>query len=163
MFHLTFEKECVTKYGAPKDVYLTYRFPVEAGPLSIELQWFNKQACRMPEAIWFGFSPCLPGGAEWKIEKLGKLISPLSVVENGNRHLHAAGKFVELIHPNGSLKIIPLDSPLVAPGQPSPLDFNNTQPDLQKGMHFCLLNNLWGTNFPMWFEEDCRFRFLVEF
>jgi len=42
------------------------------------------------------------------------------------------------------------------------LDFNNSQPDLSKGMHFCLLDNLWGTNFPMWFEEDCRFRFTVE-
>jgi len=51
---------------------------------------------------------------------------------------------------------------LVAPGVPSPLDFKNDQPDLQQGMHFCLLNNLWGTNFPMWFEEDCRFRFVVE-
>ena len=32
---------------------------------------------------------------------------------------------------------------------------------MRGGVHFCLLNNLWGTNFPMWFEEDCRFRFKI--
>lgn len=162
MFHLTFEKDPIVKYGAPRDIYLTYCFPMETGQLSIDIQWFNKQACRMPEAIWFGFSPCQPQNSQWKMDKLGKSVSPLDVVENGNRHLHGIGKSVELVHQNGKLVISPLDSPLVAPGLPSPLDFNNIQPDLQKGMHFCLLNNLWGTNFPMWFEEDCRFRFLVE-
>jgi len=34
---------------------------------------------------------------------------------------------------------------------------------LTKGMHFDLYNNLWGTNFPMWFEDDCRFRFRLIF
>ena len=50
-------------------------------------------------------------------------------------------------------------SPLVAPGKPSLLDFNNDQPDMNGGMHFNLYNNIWGTNFPMWYDEDARFRF----
>ncbi|MDO9120161.1 MAG: hypothetical protein Q7U31_00145 [Anaerolineaceae bacterium] len=159
---MTFEQECVANYGAPKDIYLTYQFPLEGPSFSIDLQWFNKHACRMPEALWLGFNPVLPESAEWRIEKLGKMISPFEVVENGNRHLHAAGSKVQLSHVKGKMDILPLDSPLVAPGVPSSLDFNNDQPDMQQGMHFCLLNNLWGTNFPMWFEEDCRFRFIVE-
>jgi hypothetical protein len=57
------------------------------------------------------------------------------------------------------LRISSLDAPLVAPGKPSLLDFNNELPQMTDGMHFNLLNNIWGTNFPMWFEEDCRFRF----
>ena len=162
LFHLSFDRDCVAKYGAPRDVYLTYSFPADAVSFSIDLQWFNKQACRMPEALWFAFVPVLPPGAEWKIEKMGKELSPLTVVENGNLHLHAIGQSVKLYHRGGIFKISPLDSPLVAPGTPSPLDFNNRQPDLKSGMHFCLLNNLWGTNFPMWFEEDCRFRFNIE-
>ncbi len=162
LFHMTFEHDCVLNYGAPKDVFLTYQFPHEGSSFSIDLQWFNKQACRMPEALWMGFTPILPDAAEWKIEKMGKMISPLQVAENGNRHLHAAGSRVELSHTDGKLDILPLDSPLVAPGVPSPLDFNNHQPDMREGMHFCLLNNLWGTNFPMWFEEDCHYRFRLE-
>lgn len=90
-------------------------------------------------------------------------ISPLEVVENGNRHLHASGKYVVCRKPNASLYISALDSPLVAPGQRSLLNFNNEQPDMRGGVHYCLLNNLWGTNFPMWFEEDCRFRFELKF
>ena len=161
MFHLTFDKEALVAYGAPRDVFQIYRFSLREPKIHVELQWFNKPACRMPEAFWFGFSPLQPANSAWKIEKLGKFISPLEVVENGNRHLHAAGTSVELRYPAGALKISPWDSPLVAPGLPSALDFNNQQPDLSKGMHFCLFNNLWGTNFPMWFEEDCRFRFAI--
>ena len=96
------------------------------------------------------------------MEKLGKWLSPLSIVENGNRHLHAVGRGVTGSIGDKKIAISPLDSALVAPGEPSLLDFNNHQPDLSKGMHFCLLDNLWGTNFPMWFEEDCRFRFVIE-
>ena len=59
------------------------------------------------------------------------------------------------------LRIETLDAPLVAPGTPLLLDFNNNQPDLTQGVHFNLYNNLWGTNFPMWFEDDCRLRFKV--
>ncbi|KAF0110052.1 MAG: glycoside hydrolase family protein [Chloroflexi bacterium] len=163
LFSLTFENECVASYGAPNNVYLTYQFPVGKSSIYIDLQWFNKPACRMPEALWFAFIPYVPRAADWKIEKLGRTISPLAVVENGNRHLHAAGQFVEFNHENLKFKVTPLDSPLVAPGIPSMLDFNNNLPDLEKGLHFCLLNNLWGTNFPMWFEEDCRFRFAIDF
>lgn len=156
---LTFDKEAREQYGAPGEATLLYSFPHGRPELLIELQWFKKSACRMPEAIWLSFIPLLPPGAEWRMEKLGKYISPFEVVENGNRHLHAVGEAVELIHPRGFLRIRSADSPLVAPGRPSILDFNNLLAKPEDGMHFCLLNNVWGTNFPMWFEEDCRFRF----
>ncbi len=51
--------------------------------------------------------------------------------------------------------------PLVAPGAPSLLNFKHTQPALEQGFHFNLYNNVWGTNFPMWYDEDARFRFVV--
>jgi hypothetical protein len=54
-----------------------------------------------------------------------------------------------------------LDAPLVAPGLPSLLNFTNLQPALKHGMHFLLYDNLWGTNFPMWNDEDARFRFTL--
>ena len=82
-------------------------------------------------------------------------------MENGNRHLHAVGRGVTCADGDALLRIETLDAPLVAPGTPSLLDFNNNQPDLTQGVHFNLHNNLWGTNFPMWFEDDCRFRFKV--
>jgi hypothetical protein len=48
-------------------------------------------------------------------------------------------------------------------GEPSLLNFNNRQPSLKKGMHFNLYNNVWGTNFRMWYDEDARFRFALSY
>ena len=151
------------KNTVPRRMY-TFKYSLEkADPtLNIDLQWFNKKASRLPEAFWFSFQPFIRSGGQWWIEKMGSEISPLSVVENGNRHLHASGEYVAYREVDSALTISALDSPLVAPGQRSLLDFNNRQPELSEGIHFCLLNNLWGTNFPMWFEEDCRFRFEIK-
>lgn len=162
LFDLEFAKSAISQYGAPQESWLSYTISQDKPEINVDLQWFKKSPCRLPEAFWFGFMPVASGELDWKMEKLGKLISPLSVVENGNRHLHAVGKGVTGSAGRNMLHISPLDSTLVAPGAPSLLDFNNMQPDLSKGMHFCLLDNLWGTNFPMWFEEDCRFRFVIE-
>ena len=97
------------------------------------------------------------------MDKLGELVSPLEVIRNGNRKLHAVGKGVEYHGEEGGLIIETLDAPLVAPGEMSLLNFNNKQPPMKRGMHFNLYNNIWGTNFPMWFEEDARFRFNLKF
>ncbi len=161
LFHLVFADEALQNYGAPANIYLQYSLPAQGQQLHIDLQWFNKQASRMPEAFWMSFQPKPADNAVWFIEKMGREISPFDVVENGNRHLHASGRYVVRRTPAVELCISALDSPLVAPGARSLLNFNNDQPDMEDGVHFCLFNNLWGTNFPMWFEEDCRFRFEV--
>jgi len=88
-------------------------------------------------------------------EKMGVQIDPLDVVHDGNKHLHALSGPVS----SGDFSIFSLDAPLVAPGRPSLLDFNNRQPDLRSGVSFNLYNNMWGTNFPMWYSEDAAFNF----
>ncbi|MGV8026288.1 MAG: DUF5054 domain-containing protein [Anaerolineaceae bacterium] len=163
LFHLQAESLSIREYGCPQDFYLQFTFPQNEPVIEIELQWFDKPACRLPEAFWFTFKPQLTENAQWSIEKLGEYISPLDVVENGNRHLHASGKGVMCEDGKDGLEILALDSPLVAPGQPSLLNFSNDQPNLKDGMHFNLYNNVWGTNFPMWFNENCRFRFTIHF
>ena len=92
---------------------------------------------------------------------MGEWVSPGEVVRNGNRKLHAVGAGVSYTDPNGQMVIESLDAPLVAPGEPSLLNFNNRQPPLSRGMHFNLDNNVWGTNFPMWYDDDTRFRFII--
>jgi hypothetical protein len=162
LFHLMANDKSAALFGCPLNFYLRYQMVGENHKVEIELQWFDKQANRMPEALWFSFIPPLSKDGTLKIEKLGESVDPLDVVPNGNRHLHACSGSVQFIEPALKLNITSLDAPLVAPGQPSLLDFNNNPPDLAQGVHFNMLNNLWGTNFPMWFEEDCRFRFIME-
>ena len=78
-----------------RETWLSYTISQDRPEINVDLQWFKKSPCRLPEAFWFGFIPLASEELDWKMEKLGKWISPLSVVENGNRHLHAVGKGVK--------------------------------------------------------------------
>ena len=95
------------------------------------------------------------------MNKMGQEILPLDVVRDGNRHLHAVGDGIRYRDGEEELEIETYDAPLVAPGARSLLDFNNRQPPLRRGMHFLLYNNVWGTNFPMWYDDDARFEFVL--
>jgi hypothetical protein len=149
-------------FGAPRRILIEAAFPSASPAVNLALQWFDKPACRLPEALWLSFAPAAPEPHGWRIDKLGQSISPLEVLRNGNRTLHAAGAGVEYRDKRGGLAIATLDAPLVAPGVPSLLHFSNRRPALQGGMHFNLYNNVWGTNFPMWFDDDMRFRFVIK-
>jgi len=148
-------------YGCPAEVTLEVELPRGEPALFLTLQWFGKQACRLPEALWLSFSPRVHNAGGWQMDKLGQAVSPLEVVRDGNRRLHAVGSGVSYRDAQGSLAIETLDAPLVAPGWPSLLTHTNRQPPLRRGMHFLLFNNVWGTNFRMWYGEDARFRFLL--
>ena len=161
LMELAMPEHCATRYGCPRLFTLSIAAPNYESALHVDLQWFGKQACRLPEAIWFALGPCGADGRSWKLDKLGRPISPLDVVRNGNRKLHAVDRGVYYQDESDTLWIETFDAPLVAPGRPSLLDFNNTQPDLEGAVHFNLYNNVWGTNFPMWYEEDARFRFVI--
>jgi hypothetical protein len=148
------------EYGAPRQVSLEIGFDQRRSLVSFGLQWFGKPACRLPEAAWFSFIPRVSQPRNWQMDKLGQWVSPFEVIRDGNRHLHAINRGVRCQAKKGTLHIDSLDTALVAPGQPSLLDFNNRQPNLRQGLHFNMVNNLWGTNFPMWYEDDARFRFI---
>ncbi len=90
---------------------------------------------------------------------MGLPVSPLRVVKDGNRNLHALGRGVSYQGADGSAFIETVDSALAASGQKRLLQFDNSFASLDKGWHFNLHNNIWGTNFPMWYGEDAVFRF----
>ena len=52
---------------------------------------------------------------------------------------------------------------LVSPGGPALLEFDRTLPEQSAGAWWNLYNNVWGTNFPMWYGQDARFRFILDF
>lgn len=159
----TFAPDVCRRFGAPRRVTIAYRFPRATARIELELQWFDKSACRLPEALWLSFAPQGIDPSTWMMDKLGYPVSPLDVVRNGNRNLHAVGGGLSAKTPTGALRIESLDAPLVSPGTPRLLRFDNTPPDLAQGVHFNLYNNVWGTNFPMWYGEDARFRFTLDF
>jgi hypothetical protein len=163
ILEMALPEKCLAQYGGPEVITLELDLPRSEPSLHLDLQWFQKPANRLPEAFWFSFCPKVAHAKGWMMEKMGKLISPHEVVRNGNRKLHAIDRYVFYRDDHNLLIIQSLDAPLLAPGEPSLLDFNNKQAPLRKGMHFNLYNNVWGTNFPMWYEEDARFRFTCLF
>jgi len=150
--------ESYEQYGAPKSLELEYTFH-KTGEIDVCLQWFDKDANRLPEASWFSTALKLDNPNLWTMDKLGNAVSPLRVVRDGNRNLHALNNGVAYEGADGTAFIAPLDSALVAPGHKRMLQFDNSFVSLDTGWDFNLHNNKWGTNFPMWYGEDGKFRF----
>ena len=137
-------------------VEIDYILPDEEEYLEIRLKWFAKIPHRLPHAAWFSFVPAA-GGGRCMFRKLNEWIDPADVVSRGGRTLHAVQEVVI----DGKVRLENLDSPLLAPGAPSLLDFHNRIPRTRGGLHFNLYNNVWGTNFPMWFGDNMTFRFRI--
>lgn len=157
--HLIGHREAVEDYGCPKEAVIRYRFMDEA--IAIEVNWFNKDANKLPEALWFSMNLNVDNPYQWKMHKLGHDISPINVVKDGNRYQHAIDGGFSYEGSEGVAEIQSLDAPLVSIGDRNLMVFDNELPRLEKGFHFNLYNNKWGTNFKMWFEEDCKFRFIL--
>lgn len=151
----------VEQFGCPKALTLEVSVSDLAPAVTLKLQTFKKNACRLPEAMWFSFCPVVLAEGTWTLDKMGEAIDPRRVVRNGNRKLHAVTQGVRYADAKSSFVVDTLDAALVAPGEPSLLDFNNRLPNLRRGMHFNLYNNVWGTNFPMWYADDMLFRFVM--
>jgi hypothetical protein len=152
-----------------KEAYLSGRaaFPIVYVELvlgnfiHLNLYWYDKPATRMPEAIWLTFNPVVEDSNGWSLEKTGEWISPFDVVESGNRHMHCLQTGFAYRRGADAFKVETLDAPVVALGERNPLYFGNDQPDLSKGIHSCLFNNAWGTNYIMWYGEDVKARYVL--
>ncbi|MBO9128135.1 DUF5054 domain-containing protein [Bacillus sp. 165] len=158
--HLCLPNYAIAALGAPREVIILYKFSNDQ--VEIELQWFDKEANRLPEAMWFSVALRVDNPNMWKMDKLGERLSPLEVVKNGNRNLHCVDKGLYYAGAEAEAVIETKDSPLVSPGEKRLLQFNNTFAPLEDGFYFNLYNNVWGTNFPMWYEEDGKSRFILK-
>ncbi|KRA24152.1 hypothetical protein ASD65_06725 [Microbacterium sp. Root61] len=145
-------------WGAPRRVRVEYLFTAE-GRIEITLDVLERTASRLPEATWFAFRPRVGAGA-WRLDKLGAQVDPQHVVRNGNRSLHAVSAVSHTADRRFALRT--LDAPLVAVGMPQLFRFENAVAQPDDGLYVNLHNNMWGTNFRMWFDDDVRYRFTLE-
>ncbi len=154
------DNKFIVKYEFPKEAFellgasekADMLIEIKDGRVKFDFAWFNKPANRIAEAMWIGFNPV---GSGRKIRKLGEFIDPQKVVSRGNRSLHGTDWGVAF----NELTVECVDSALVSPQKPCVLDFPNVIPNENDGFYFGLHNNLWGTNFPMWYGENAAFRF----
>ena len=89
------------------------------------------------------------------LKKFGAIIKPAEVTENGSRNLHAVQSVMW-----DKCEVENLHSPLVSFGGGKILEFDNKFESVRKdGISFVLYNNVWGTNFPLWYEDNAKFEF----
>lgn len=56
-----------------------------------------------------------------------------------------------------------IHSPLISPGGGKILEYDNKIESVENdGISFVLYDNVWGTNFPLWYEENERFKFEIK-
>ena len=146
-------KEAVELYGGIELGELEVEFREDE--LYLDLVWFGKKASRIPEGMWLRFCP---GEQICRLKKTGGWIRPREVVSGGNRRMHGV-ELVDFTH----MTLESLDAPVISLGEPGLVDFTRELPDVSRGLYVNLYNNTWGTNFPMWYEENARFRFWLRF
>ncbi len=144
LLRLEFDSEAAKTYGLPY-------FYLEIDGNKLKLNWYDKKANRMPQACWVKFK----GQKEdWLLHRLGLWIKPEDIV--GSPLICAVNDGVK----NGEVTIKPIDSPLVAPFGRRLLQYNCGE--VEQDLYFNLYNNIWNTNFPMWFDKNAVFRFEIE-
>lgn len=150
-------KKAVEQYGAPASATIQYKFEEE---ITCKLSWKDKDANRMPEALWFDMNFDVENPYCWKMTKMGKEIAPLEVVKGGNRRQHC----VEEMRYNGAdgkISVKNVHSPLMSVGGRWLYGNYRELPNINDGFSYCLFNNKWGTNFKMWCEDDCTFEYII--
>lgn len=140
--------------GAPRLIQITYTLS-ESG-LHAELAWFGKDANRLTEAIYFHLSPA---GGKFELKKIGEWVDPYGIVENGGKNLHAV-QCARLQTKERKYIFTNRHAPLISPGKGKILHYDNKIEDISKdGITYVLQDNVWGTNFPLWYEENALFDF----
>lgn len=163
-FELNYPKQAVEQYGLPEKNSLTYCLDTEKRTLELSYQWENKQANRMPESYWLETSIQVESPGLWRAMKLNHSIDFLTTVQAGNRAMHCCTE-EGMVYSDfqRTIKIQSIDAPLFSIGGRKVLDFSNHQPEPNEGLYVNLYNNIWGTNFPAWFEDDMTYEVKLSF
>jgi len=145
----------------PARMLLELFLPDAAPEVHLRFYWFEKPATRLPEALWLTFCPIVGDPHGWVFEKSGEPVSPFDVVRNGARTMHALSTGFSWRGEGTAFAVETIDAPLIALGERSPLNFSADLPDPGAGIHSCLFNNAWGTNYVLWYSENLRARYLL--
>ena len=159
--HFLFRLYPEQQSGTPKKIEIEYVFHDDKPIIDLTLQYFDKDPARLPHALFLAFLPILPRESSWNLCKNGDMIDSQKVVRKGGRTLHAIEDYLEVKESDFSFRIRSLDAVLVSMGTTALLDYNDRLPKKNCGIYFNLYNNKWGTNFPMWFGDDMKYRFQI--
>jgi hypothetical protein len=137
---------------------LEYRLGLREDALEIAVVLRAKPANRMPESGFLNWRP--HAASDWSFLKTGLSLDPANIAAHGGGQMQAVFQAC-CINDTAQIALTPLDTPLAAPADWPFMAYNPNRPDFAPGIRFCLYNNKWGTNFPMWWEGDFKARFQI--
>ncbi|NLX82829.1 MAG: DUF5054 domain-containing protein [Clostridiales bacterium] len=130
----------------------------ENGRLHITLQLLDKPANRKPETLFLPFF--YSGKGALAARKIGQWQNPQDTVSGGNQRTHGMDAF-RWHHPEGQGLVVHSPHAVLASiSKPALLDFDGDS--AQNRVYVNLYNNLWGTNFKMWYDEPISCDFQIE-
>ena len=151
------DKALCEQAGAPREVQVIYTLDKDG--LKFDVLWCGKDASRLTEAI---FLHLYPAAESLSLIKLGREIDYKSTVSMGGRNLHAVEKCI-FANKCGNFEICNYHSPIISVGRGKILEYDNKIESFENdGVAFVLQNNVWGTNFPLWYEDNARFAFCIK-
>ncbi|MDD6603259.1 MAG: DUF5054 domain-containing protein [Eubacteriales bacterium] len=157
LVNLRCDKTACDLAGAPRTIQALYT--IDSKGVCFDVIWIDKDANRTTEAIFLHLYPAFD---DFSLTKLGSNIDYKSVVSMGGRNLHAVEKCTFKCS-GEEFEIQNLHSPLISLGQGKILEYDNKIEDCATdGISYVLYNNVWGTNFPLWYEENARFTFEIK-
>ena len=147
----------VSRYGCPAHGVICYEF---GESIRCSVSWKDKDANRMPEALWLDMKFDVENPYRWRMKKMGQLISPIDVAKGGNRRQHCVDEMV-YEGADGKISVKNIHSPLISIGGRWLYGDYRPLPVMEDGFSYCLFNNKWGTNFKMWCEDNCCFEYIL--
>jgi len=143
----------------PEKLLAEYNISPDKRSVDFVFTLVNKPANRMAELYWLSFVP--ENMTQIIVEKMGHHVDVRDVIEGGNARLMAVDRYVDMVTTQGTFRVTSFDVPLVLTGDRSNMSYRIT-PNIVRGIHFNLFNNLWGVNYTMWWEGSQSFRFKIE-
>lgn len=149
-------------YGVPSSMYNIITINSDEMYIDFELRWINKTATRIPETLWFKMNPL--NCNDYMVDKLGESVDIGHVLNNGSFHLHSTTGNVtcSILSGNVKVNVEAVDTALVGfipegaiELTPFPTPFKNVSENGKNtGFGFILYDNIWGTNYPVWYPFD---------
>ena len=189
--HMKMPQDACTKYGGSfTEAYLNVT-SISSTELLIELITIGKIPTMIGESTMLTFQPApeLLSSKAWTLDKIGTEIDPENVIDGGNQYNHGIwnGGAVATTATGATMRVISLDAPNMCPQTPNfphgnPLSAGSDgllqlETGSVFGMGVNLHNNLWNTNYPLYYPYydaaycttpyDCengksKFRFKLE-
>lgn len=156
--------QLTTDYGAPEEMWLEINVGNQT-TLNMTLYIVNKTATRLPESLSLYFDPPLKDNAKMYITKLGSPVPIDSVIQNGSQHLHSSQC---VSYTNPQLTFLSKDTSLCCVGFPTPFPTPTAKPVVDDGFSFNIFNNIWGTNYIMWYpykdeDKSSKYHFVMNY